>query len=163
MKKPLSYIFLFISLALYICCLFQPAFTCQNGRASWVGYEVLFLGWLGLIGLDPRWLANIGVMLIWLKLSSPSINVPLLKFISPFILICATSSLVLFSPIGCPGMDTPTAVSGLALGGYLWVVALLLALFGLFISSKKIEGNQCILMHHSSRRKNMLKKIDIST
>ncbi len=142
MKQSLRYTFLLVCLVLYICCLFQPAFTCQNDRAGWLGYEVLFLGWLGLLSLDPRWFANIGLLLVWLKLLSPSTEVPLLKFISPFILICAISALVFFSPIGCPGMDTPTAVSGLALGGYLWVVTLLLTSLVLFVSSKKTEHTQ---------------------
>lgn len=128
MKILFRYFFLLVSLALYVGCLFQPAFTCQNGQVGRLGYEVLVLGWLGLIGLDPRWLANIGLALIWLKLLSPTIEVPLLKFILPFIFICAISALVLNSPFACPGMDTPTATSGLTLGGYLWIGAIFSAL-----------------------------------
>lgn len=136
MKSSIRYTILLVSLALYIYSLFQPAFTCKNDRTGWLGYEVLFFGWLGLLSLDPRWFANIGLLLAWFKFLSPTAKVPLLELVSPFILLSAITALVLFNPIGCPGVDTPTAVSGLALGGYLWVAANLVTFCGLFALSK---------------------------
>ncbi len=122
----IRYFIVIISSVLYLASLFQPAFQCVRG--SWLGYEVLILGWLGFIAIDPRWLANLAFYYIvyWhiTKISSKEINKKYLLLVLLFTFLSGLTALFIFSPIGCPGIDTPTGVKGLDMGGYLWVIAL---------------------------------------
>lgn len=104
--------------------LFFPAFQCH--RPSWLGYEILFLGYMGILALDPRWLANIFIIFIWIWLAQPSIKAPPKKM-SVLLIACGVSAPLYPSHVGCPGMDTPTAATGLALGGYFWAASLVVA------------------------------------
>jgi restriction system protein len=130
MSKQFRWAVFFLSASLFAASLAFPAFVCQQGRVSWKGYEVLMLGWLGVIGFDPRWWANLALLLVWSWLLAAGKS----SFPSKSVLFCAVAAittLLIPPPLGCPGMDTPTAAIGIALGGYLWASALLLVVIGI--------------------------------
>jgi restriction system protein len=136
MRTPLRIAVAAVSVAAFVAACFQPAFLCQHGGRSWAGYEVLAIGWLGVVGFDPRWWANVCLVLLWrwLLLDKPR-GFPRVSF--SLCLLVAPSALVLNSPIGCPGMDTPTPAIGPAAGSYLWAAALLVAAIGSALASRQ--------------------------
>jgi len=84
---------------------------------------VLAIGWIGLVGLDPRWFANLGFVVVLVSCVSKPLKV------RPFTAIgTALLALSSFAPApGCEGSGgAPGSSSGLSLGGYLWVTSLLL-------------------------------------
>ena len=136
MNKRRDRYFLSASVVLFAASLTQPAFVCQG--KSWLGYEVLMLGWLAVLGLDPRWWANLALQFVWRWLFCGSAKpVPKLPII--FIGLAALSAPMLPSGIGCPGMDSPTAAKGLAIGGALWVASLSVAFVGALVSAHRIH------------------------
>ncbi len=128
-----AHVFLLVSMGLFALSLTQPVFVCHYKGLSWKGLEVLVLGWLALISLDPRWFANAALAYLWWWLLGPAARPFPLKS-SVFILLAALSAPLIPSPVGCPGMDTPTAASALAAGGYLWSAALVVAVIGAFVA-----------------------------
>jgi len=115
-----------MSVAFYTISLFLPSFNCGEGhRPSSVGYEVLVQGWLGIIALEPRWYANIFyfyfvVLGITQKKYKPN---PYVVF---FLFISAISSPIFPGWVTCSAGDVMAPAKGLAIGGYLWVCAILL-------------------------------------
>jgi hypothetical protein len=114
-----------LAITLYVASLMLPAFSCPN-TTSPLGYEVLLTGWLGIIALDPRWIANVGFL--WFVIATLFTKVAR----PPLWLFGAMALLALFSfapAAGCGGAGGAPGVSkGLALGGYLWVAAMALVL-----------------------------------
>jgi hypothetical protein len=119
-----QYVALALSVVLYLASLTQPVYICRFDKPSWLGYEVFMMGWLALIGLDPRWWANVALIFIWWWLLRPLREFPMKSIF--FSSLCVLTA-PLPSPIGCPGMDTPTAAVALTVGGYLWSASLLIA------------------------------------
>ena len=123
MRRWSTVILCLAAIGLYGSSLLLPAFTCAHTK-SFLGYAVLAVGYMGLLGLDPRALGNVGFVLLLIS----SLRAPM-KF-RPRI-AAATAILALASFAGAAGCEgkggAPEASTGLALGGYLWVAALLLA------------------------------------
>ena len=113
-----------VAVALYAASLFLPAFACPR-TAGFLGYEVLLIGWLGVVGLDPRWFANSAFVWVVVATLSSKADRPPLWVIG----VAALLALFSFAPsAGCAGGGgAPESSTGLALGGYLWVSALALA------------------------------------
>jgi|688.fasta_scaffold637574_2 hypothetical protein len=109
-----------IAVFFYACSLFLPAFTCGSNE-SFPGWGVLALGWMGLITGDPRWFANLGFILLTVACLRPSTSRhPIAAGITALL---ALASFVA-PAAGCEGgSGTPNWSTGLDLGGYLWVAA----------------------------------------
>ena len=127
-----------ITLSLFAFLLFgaslsQPAFTCT--AKSFMGYEVLMMGWMGLLGADPRWFANTGFFFLLYRTVFQSRLAP------GAILVTGLLAVLSFLPAaGCaaPG-GAPGTSTGLAIGGYLWVVALWTACVANFLRHPQIS------------------------
>ena len=120
-----------VALYLYVSSLWLPAFDCPPNLKSDTGFEVLISGWIALIFLDVRWLANIAfpwllVIPFFLKAGSRGsygwLVMPLLTC------LLAANSWSGGSMAGC-GMSAGTSIGsdGLGEGGIFWVQALVLA------------------------------------
>ena len=117
-----------ISVVLYMISLFLPAFDCGEGRRpSWLGYEVLESGWLGIIALEPRCYANI-LYFYCVVLGAVQKKYKPNPYIVFFLFISAVSSPFFPGWVSCPSVDTMTSAKGLAVGGYLWVCAIILVI-----------------------------------
>lgn len=109
-----------LALALYGASLAAPAFVCGQGK-SLLGYEVLMSGWLGLLALDPRWLAN--PLALWMFCSA------LFGSRSKYTVLGAVFTLVLAAgsllpAVGCAGAPGSAALAlGPGTGAWLWIVA----------------------------------------
>jgi hypothetical protein len=123
-KRAMPYSRLLASLALllFIASLLPPAFTCKSG-IEFSGYAVLSFGWAGILGLDPRWFANIGFLVLVARCFANPKRFPRIALAAA--LLAASS----FAPAaGCPATGgAPAMSSGLALSGWLWVAAILCA------------------------------------
>lgn len=121
MRSPVTVSLCVGALLVYTASLFLPAFTCAHTK-SFSGYGVLMIGFMGVLGLDPRWFGNVGfVLLLIASLKSNPLQRP------GIMVATAAFALVSFAPAaGCEGGGgAPEVSTGLAIGGYLWVVALL--------------------------------------
>lgn len=104
------------ALLLYAASLLLPAYH-KCGDSDVAGYAILLMGWLGLINFDPRWFSNFLFIIIIFHLSVESIRKNL---IYPYILSTMALSCIVIRPGPCQ------ARSSLAIGGYLWVAAMLI-------------------------------------
>lgn len=122
MPRSLTLLLCLCAIGLYGASLFFPAFTCQY-KQSFPGYTVLAIGYMGLLGLDPRWFANI--CFVVLLASSLKSSCQIRPFVAAATAILALASFA--SAAGCEGGGgAPSMSTGLALGGRLWVGALFL-------------------------------------
>ena len=123
MRRKFTLMLVLLATVLYAASLFLPAFTCE-GTTSIIGFGVLGIGGLGIITLDMRWYANIGfVVLLVLVLRNRS------KHTTKVLIAATTAPLALMALAPAPGCHAggPSGLStGLAVGGYLWLVALLM-------------------------------------
>ena len=113
-----------VALLLYAASLFLPAFTCAHAK-SFPGYTVLAIGFMGLLGLDPRWLGNVGfVLLLIASLKADSNRRPIVATVTAALAVASFAQAA-----GCEGGGggAPGVSTALAVGGYLWVASLLLA------------------------------------
>jgi len=123
-------IMLLLALAGYVASLFLPAFNCRRPGGH-TGYEILQTGWMGLLVLDPRWLANLTAF--WLASATfaerPAKHIPL---IAGMTLVLALTNL-LIPALSCDGSGGSAEWTlGLGAGGYLWVASVsLVAVTGL--------------------------------
>jgi len=124
-----------ISLVLFALSLTQQVFKCYS--SGYLGYEVLMVGWAGILFLEPRWLANLFYFYVVIKVLSPKSIQP--KTSAVILLIAAFTSLVIPAG-GCPTTGGVNMTQGLKLGGYLWVVALALLAFSALI--EKVSNKQ---------------------
>jgi hypothetical protein len=109
------------AIGLFLCSLFLPVFLCAS--KSFIGYEVLAMGWMGVLGLDPRWFANIGfILLIWRSMHSQNAAPWLIAVTAVFAIASLLPAAGCAAPGGAPGTS-----KGLALGGYVWLAAMLSA------------------------------------
>jgi hypothetical protein len=112
-----------LGIGLYAVSLSLPAFSCATGK-SFMGYEVLAMGWAGLITLDPRWFANAGFwMLLYRSVATSRDIAPGAMGIA---VVLGLASLLPAAGCAVPG-GAPGVSSGLAAGGYLWVASLIAA------------------------------------
>ncbi len=111
---------LLLALAAYGASLATPAFICAKGE-GFLGYEVLMTGWVGLLALDPRWLAN--PLALWMLCSALFGSRGKYTVLGGvFTLVLAAASVL--PAIGCAGDPGTAAMSlGLGAGGYLWIAA----------------------------------------
>ena len=113
------------SIAFYALSLFLPVFQCGNS-VNWLGYDVLLEGWLGIFTLDPRWVLNL-VFFCVVHSNLPINDVPRDKAISKLLIFGALSTLII-PACACGSFGTGLSYSsGLALGGYFWVLAMITA------------------------------------
>lgn len=136
MRDDARYLFLVVSAALFVACLFPATFVCafhSPPHRSWLGFQTLLYGPAGLISFDPRWFANISLLLLWRWLAFPAKNrgFPLKAFSTAA--LSALLAPVIPCPVGC--VDHLGAYASLALsrGGWLWVSALGSACLGCLI------------------------------
>ena len=101
--------FLIFSLMFYVASLFSPASTDPHG---FIGLQILFLGWIGLLTADFAWLANIFIVI--------SFTLNLNKAFRPALFLSLLACLVaLQSFSGVPvSYSNGTTAPGLAF--YLW-------------------------------------------
>jgi hypothetical protein len=112
------------AIAMYASSLFLPAFTCSSTK-SYLGYEVLSIGYMGLLGLDPRWFGNIGFVILFYGCFAKKA-----KFRPVIALVTGLLAIGSFIPaLGCSGLDTPNLSTTLGVGGVLWVASLLIVSF----------------------------------
>ena len=131
MKRPSYFLtaMLIIAAGLFMVSLMSPAMICRYG-ATRSGVEILEYGWAGLLVLDPRWYANpMAVWLIFRMLLAKSGRLTL--GLSTLMLLCVIAS-PLFPSYACGGgAGGPELSTGLASGGYYWMVSMgLLVLCG---------------------------------
>jgi hypothetical protein len=130
MQRTIRFLLL-LACAGYIASLFSFPFACSDGE-GWRGYHVLYIGFMGLVMHDPRWLANpaafwlVAVSVLGRRAGSTS-------FISLAAVLLATSAAT-FPAAGCSGGGIGLTMStGLQGGGYLWVGSVtLIAVCALF-------------------------------
>jgi hypothetical protein len=110
-------------------------FDC-GGVVSWRGYEVLTIGWIGILSLDPRWFSNVTFLFLNYYSLVKTRSLPLVAGVT---LIGALFS---FAPsAGCPGAGgAPGGSLGLAIGGWFWVASLVFASIGSFMAPKDPKG-----------------------
>ena len=112
-----------LSILLYASSLPLPAFTCAFGAKGYEGYGVLMIGWMSLISLDPRWLANIGFFLLVYWCFHKPKHAPGTSGAS---ILLALASLA--PAAACPGGGgAPAPSTGLSYGGWLWIAAVICA------------------------------------
>ena len=108
---------------LFLMSLLLPVFECPAHDKSFYGYVVLMIGWIGLIGLDPRWFANPMLLLMLWRLATNRVSDG--KFLPVFAAVLAVAAIPIHAA-GCEGGGgAPGLTNGLAIGGYLWVAAVL--------------------------------------
>ena len=130
MRSKLSIGLSLVSACLYVGSFFAPVFECPNSK-SFDGLSVLVIGWF-----DPRWYGNIGFVILFVanlrsipKESFLAIGGTALAAILSFGAAAGCAA-----PGGAPGMS-----SGLALGGHLWVAALLLMCLASILCSPPLD------------------------
>jgi hypothetical protein len=135
MQKHLSPLLALLAVGLFITSLFQPAFTCSS--KSFTGLEVLVMGWAGLLGLDPRWFANIGFfVLVYRSVFGERKVVPVaIGAVALLALASFAPAAGCAAPGGAPGMST-----GLALGGFVWLAAMLAACAANMAASQEVPN-----------------------
>jgi hypothetical protein len=123
MKKS-TLLLIVIAIALYATSLFLPSFTCPRNK-SYLGYEVLLIGYMGLLGLDPRWFSNVGfIVLLYGCFAEKAKFRPTIAWFTGLFAVAS------FIPaLGCPSFDSPGASTTLGIGGVLWVASLLIVCF----------------------------------
>ena len=137
MSRPATLILCVIAIVLYGSSLFLPAFTCAHTK-SFPGYGVLAIGYMGLLGLDPRWFGNVGF--VWLAVSSLRSSSPNHPVVAGVTALLALASFA--GAAGCEGGGgAPGMSTGLALGGYLWVAALLVSSLANFSRRQESDKN----------------------
>jgi hypothetical protein len=123
MKKSIL-ILIALAIALYATSLFLPSFTCPRNK-SYLGYEVLSIGYMGLLGLDPRWFGNVGFVILLYGCFAKKA-----KFRPAIALFTGLFAAASFIPaLGCPSFDSPDVSTTLGIGGVLWVASLLIVCF----------------------------------
>lgn len=112
-----------VAVILFAASLALPAFVCPMGVVGYRGYHVLATGWAGLLGLDPRWFANIGfLVLVARSLVAPG----KLPWVAGATALLAVLSIAPAGGCPAPG-GAPAMSAGLAIGGWLWVAAMVCA------------------------------------
>jgi hypothetical protein len=136
MKLQSTHLMIGSSLVLYVASLFLPAFDCGKYE-SFQGYYVLLIGWFGFLALDPRWLTNFLLMFMWLNLAA-GLRRP--AFFLPVITTLFAASTIFIPALGCVvGGGAPGPSQGLSVGGYAWVISIILTSIAYRIKSKTGE------------------------
>ncbi|QDP72109.1 hypothetical protein FOG18_05765 [Legionella israelensis] len=116
---------IFLSFFLYVISLFLPSAVIPNFERGFpetiYGYEILVSGWMGLISLQPAWLAN------------PVYIIELLTYgsVSSYRLGVAAIILALFSPF--------ILTEKLLAGYYIWLFSFVILAYGNYLHSKNSE------------------------
>ncbi|SFG85026.1 hypothetical protein SAMN05518865_12055 [Duganella sp. CF458] len=116
--NPSRYLIVVVSVSAYASSLLMPAFLCRSN--SMLGFQVLLMGWIAVIGLQPAWFANILYFIMTYRLVRGTNTRNLL-------LPGAASFLAIAGLAGGPGCgpDIANISLGLSAGGYLWIGAIL--------------------------------------
>lgn len=128
----LAQIALALSIAVFAVSLSQPVWECGRGGTPFDGLSVLMIGFMGLLFFDPAWFCNaifvVGAISVFTK-----------HRIGPKWLPLATAVLAgtaLVGPYLCGVTGGPLGEgTGIALGGRLWVAAIWLASFSVFVAT----------------------------
>lgn len=134
-----NYLVVLVSLAVYLGSLFLPVFEFQS-HSPVQGFEVLLLGWLGLLALNPAWLANPAffvslVLLLIRKYRSASI------FSFCAVLLGLAS---FFAKDWYFDESSGTPITGLGTAFYVWMASLGLLLLGSLWLSIRRAGSGTI-------------------
>lgn len=110
------------AVALFAASLFFPVFVCRSSSGH-MGYDVLWAGWMAILALDPRWLANPAAIWVVYRLARGRTSDRVAG------VACAAGLLALLCvpiPALSCGMagGAPDLSLGLRTGGYLWVVSI---------------------------------------
>ncbi len=134
MKKVMGYMVIVCALVAYGFSLSLPAFKCTSPLP---GYQILGMGWLGIIALDPRWYANVAFVILIFAAFRKKIAV-----ISA--LLGAVLAVFSFAPAaGCGGDPSALGMStGLGKGGLLWVFAIFMAILGNILMAEPDQSSE---------------------
>lgn len=109
----------FVGIALYLISLCLPVWRC-TGKPLF-GYEVLGVGWMGLLGLDPRWFCNLVVLFSSMYVLKD--GKPVLQNICFLLSFIATTTIL--GPYFCaPSGGTFGDGDSISFGWAFWVVSL---------------------------------------
>ena len=129
--------FMLISIGMYLVSLNSIVFSCPT--KGFIGYQVLLYGWLGFIYLDPRWVANLCYLWMFLGL----LNIPRIVVARwiPYITLVLAAASIPFPSAGCESSGGAAVFSNhLALGGYLWISAVsIVSLVFIWVNSDSFE------------------------
>ena len=123
MHSPVPWSVLFCSMALFLACLTQRAFTVEHG-GSWPGWGVLVFGIMGLITLKPAnllWLCNPILLLAWFLSHELSVSFWLAALASPGAVSFVFFREVAVSEAGSQGYR----IISVGLGYWLWLASCL--------------------------------------
>jgi hypothetical protein len=143
------------SLWLYVSSLRLPAFECYGTSESSTGFEVLLEGWIALMLLDVRWLANLTfpLLLLFAFMMKPGVHsrgIYVVLVLPAFTALLAWWSWAGPSTGGCGMSDgTANSVKSLGPGGLLWVKALLVA--SAVFTVRVVLADAKLLTSHSTR------------
>ena len=126
------------SLALYIASLFLPVWNCNSKEL--IGSDVLIVGWMGILGLDPRWFCNLIIVVAGCSLGGR----PSSLVIGWCFVWAAIASTTVFGPYFCGPVGGAFGTDGksMALGGYLWIASLWIASLSTLDESDLASGDQ---------------------
>lgn len=123
MRDDLRLSSLIVSVALLLAALIPRTFSCAAGAESLPGWQVAMLGPIGILGLEPRWYANLALAHTWYRLAKPTRTGRLLWASVVLLALAAVSAIYIPSPLGCLANKQEFASESLALGGWLWVAS----------------------------------------
>lgn len=121
-KQPIILVAISSAVILYLGSLLMPALECRN---SWSGFELLLSGWIGLIFLDPRWLANVFFIAMLLQLFVSDSPTRITLILPALATILVVACVVWKSPAGCGGSAGAPRGGPIGIGGYTWVLSIL--------------------------------------
>ncbi|TAL64172.1 MAG: hypothetical protein EPN84_03805 [Legionella sp.] len=123
--KPPTTLYLWLSISLYVLSLLLPAAIIPDFERgvpeTHIGWEILTMGWAGLLALQPAWLANIFYMMGLITYGS--------KYCKIFMFIALV--LALCSPL--------VLVSHLLIGFYFWIGSFILLMYGNNLHPQSVE------------------------
>lgn len=118
---------LIIPLGIYLSSLFFPALYIKPGLIPGYefhsGYDVLLLGWLGLIGLIVGWYANPLLLLSVIGVLADARKVARYSALAAALLALDTFRVL---KIGLPDNGRTIELVGLGIGAWLWLLAIAL-------------------------------------
>jgi hypothetical protein len=118
--------------------LLLPAFRLDNGEV-WMGYQVLALGWLGILTLTFAWYANpfiVSILLWW-----PRTNAHTRLMLSVAVFVLSSTTVILDLSGGIPFDNGRAAIGRFLVGFYLWQLCCVAPLVWWVIEDRRTEGD----------------------